>query len=133
LKPETQAHIAKARRCVIKARAELSGARDEPALIEDAARNAYYIAFHAAQALIFERTDTSAKTHTGVHRQFHRLTRDEFSISRPLRTFINSAYDFKTAADYETHGSGRITFVRAQGAVDTAERLLEAVVALIEA
>ena len=33
-----------------------------------AGRNAYLAAFHAARALIFERTGKVAKTHRGVHR-----------------------------------------------------------------
>ena len=43
---------------------------------DEAGRAAYLAAFHAAQALIFERTDNSPKTHSGVHGQFARLTRD---------------------------------------------------------
>ncbi|HEX3522373.1 MAG TPA: hypothetical protein VHT52_09830 [Stellaceae bacterium] len=39
---------------------------------EDAGRNAYLAAFHAAQALIAERTGKEAKTHKGVHAQFAR-------------------------------------------------------------
>ena len=100
--------------------------------MEDAARNTYYVAFHAAQALIFERSDKSAKTHSGVHRQFDRLTQNHPEFSGSLRTFINSAYDFKTAADYETHGAGRISLSRTQGAIEIARRFLDAIVSLIE-
>ncbi len=48
---------------------------------EDAGRNAYLAAFHAAQALIAERTGKDAKTHKGVHAQFARLTRNEPRLS----------------------------------------------------
>jgi uncharacterized protein (UPF0332 family) len=45
------------------------------AIPEDAARDAYLAAFHAAQALIAERTGKSAKTHRGVHIAFARPRR----------------------------------------------------------
>jgi hypothetical protein len=52
---------------------------------EDAGRNAYLAGFHAAQALIGERTGRDAKTHKGVHAQFARLTRNEPRLGRELR------------------------------------------------
>lgn len=50
-----------------------------------AARCAYYAAFHAAEALIMERTGKIAKTHSGVRAEFARLlkgtpTGREFTI-----------------------------------------------------
>jgi hypothetical protein len=66
----------------------------------DAGRNAYLAAFHAAQALIAERTGRDAKTHKGVHTQFARLTQNEPSLGRELRQFLVQAYDLKSVADY---------------------------------
>jgi uncharacterized protein (UPF0332 family) len=77
VKPETQAHLDKADLSLTKARVALAAAATTSAMAEEAARSAYYAAFHAAQALAFERTGRSSKTHTGVHRQFHKLTRSE--------------------------------------------------------
>jgi uncharacterized protein (UPF0332 family) len=118
VKRETLAHVEKARHCLIKAQVELVAAATEPRLVEDVARNAYYVAFHAAQALIFERTDKSSKTHAGVHRQFHRLTREEPTIPTALRGFLNSAYDFKATADYDTEPN-RLTLPQASAAIAT--------------
>jgi uncharacterized protein (UPF0332 family) len=67
---------------------------------EDAGRNAYLAAFHAAQALIAERTGEDAKTHKGVHAQFARLTRNKPRLDRELRQFLAQAYDLKSIADY---------------------------------
>jgi uncharacterized protein (UPF0332 family) len=129
--PETQAHLDKARLSIAKARAALAAAANEPAMVEESARSAYYAAFHAAQALIFERTGKSSKTHSGVHRQFHKLTRSEPSIPRPLRTFLNSSYDFKSVADYDTASAGKITLASAGAAIATAEQFLAAVTLLV--
>jgi hypothetical protein len=67
---------------------------------EDAGRNAYLAGFHAAQALIAERTGKDAKTHRGVPAQFARLTRNEPRLGRELRQFPAQAYDLKSIADY---------------------------------
>ena len=42
----------------------------EADLIEDAGRAAYLAAFHAAQALIYERENRSLKTHRGVQSEW---------------------------------------------------------------
>jgi uncharacterized protein (UPF0332 family) len=54
-------HLDKAGRCLIRARTILAAG-----IGEDAGRNAYLAAFHAAQALIAERTGKDAKPHKGV-------------------------------------------------------------------
>ena len=79
----------------------------QPGVGEDAGRNVYLAAFHAAQALIAERTGKDAKTHKGVHAQFARLTRNEPRLGRELRQFLARAYDMKSIADY---GLGLDTF-----------------------
>ena len=63
--PEAKEHFEKARQCLARARTILAAG-----VGEDAGRNAYLAAFHAAQALIAERTGKDAKTHKGVHAQF---------------------------------------------------------------
>ena len=93
--PEAKEHFDKARQCLIRARTILAAG-----VGEDAGRNAYLAAFHAAQALIAERTGKDAKTHRGVHTQFARLTRNEPRLDLGLRQFLAQAYDLKSIADY---------------------------------
>ncbi len=130
--PEARAHLDTACLSLIKAQAGLRASAVEPSLAENAARDAYYVAFHAAHALIVERTGREPKTHAGVHRQFHRLTVDEPGMAQPLRDFLIRAYDFKAVADYATVPPPRISVERASRAVETAEKFLAAVNELLE-
>jgi uncharacterized protein (UPF0332 family) len=68
LTPEAGYFLAKAGRLLLDAEVML-----EAKLYDSAGRTAYLAAFHAAQALITERTGRSVKTHRGVHAQLHRL------------------------------------------------------------
>ena len=68
-----------------------------------AGREAYLAAYHAAEALIFERTGKIAKTHRGLRAQFARLARDEPSIDQAISEFPGRAYELKSLAD---HGTG---------------------------
>jgi HEPN domain-containing protein len=77
VRPETEAYLEKARQCLSNAHANL-GIK----LANDAGRNAYLAVFHAAQALIFERTGKVAKTHRGVQSEFARLAKDDPSIDK---------------------------------------------------
>jgi hypothetical protein len=72
LKPEAERYLEKARQALNEARA-VAGIE----LSEAAGRAAYLAAFHAAQALIFERGGKVPKTHHGVHAQFSRLAKNE--------------------------------------------------------
>jgi uncharacterized protein (UPF0332 family) len=60
--PEPSDHIVKARECLSKAHNLL----DLMHYSYEAARAAYLAAFHAAQALVFERTARIAKSHSGL-------------------------------------------------------------------
>ena len=124
--PEAKEHLDKARQCLTRARAILTAG-----VGEDAGRNAYLAAFHAAQALIAERTGKDAKTHRGVHAQFARLTRNEPRLGVDLRQFLVRAYDMKSIADY---GLGADTYVpldRAGAAIETAEQFISRVMELL--
>jgi uncharacterized protein (UPF0332 family) len=68
----------------------------------DAGRATYLAAFHAAQAIIFERGGKVVKTHKGVNVEFLRLTRDDPAFMPDQRGFLSRAYDFKAVADYDT-------------------------------
>jgi uncharacterized protein (UPF0332 family) len=84
VRPETEAYLEKARQ-----------------LANDAGRNAYLAVFHAAQALIFERTGKAAKSHRGVQSEFHRLAKDDSNIDKSFPVFLTQAYNLKAVADYE--------------------------------
>lgn len=94
--PEAGSYLEKARECLGYARVNL-----DVKLGNDAGRNAYLAAFHAAQALIFERTGKIAKTHQGVHAEFNRLAKAEAAVDRELQRFLTQAYNLKAIADYE--------------------------------
>ena len=83
--PEASDYLAKARQCLANARACLGFG-----LSNDAGRGVYLAAFHASQALIFERTGKVAKTHQGVQSEFHRLARDEPRIDKAFPPFLTT-------------------------------------------
>jgi uncharacterized protein (UPF0332 family) len=112
---ETEAYLEKARQCLSNAHANL-GIK----LANDAGRNAYLAAFHAAQALIFERTGKVAKTHRGVQSEFARLAKDDPSIDKSFSVFLTQAYNLKAVADYETGPHSLLPPERAAAAIETA-------------
>lgn len=120
--PEASLYLDKARQCLEFARIDL-----EVGLNNDAGRNAYLAAFHAAQALIFERTGKNAKTHNGVRSLFNSLAREEPGIEDRHRQFLSQAYDLKSLADYETGPEAVVPIEKATAAADDAERFVECV------
>ena len=124
--PEAAEHIGKARQCLTRARTILTAG-----VGEDAGRNAYLAAFHAAQALIAERTGKDAKTHRGVHTQFARLTRNETRLSLALRQFLPQAYDMKSVADYGLGAETEVPLDRAAAAIETAEQFVDQIAELL--
>jgi uncharacterized protein (UPF0332 family) len=68
-------------------------------LNEAAGRTAYLAGFHAAQALISDRTGHAVKSHGGVKTQFHRLVRGDVRVDDTLRAFLGFAYNLKAIAD----------------------------------
>ena len=99
-------------------------------LNEDAARASYLAAFHAAQALICERTGKVAKTHRGVQSEFFRLTKDDPHFTPDKRIFLSQAYNFKATADYET-GSADISAEQAIQALGKGRVFADAVRAVL--
>ena len=124
--PEAKEHFDKARQCLTRARTTLAAG-----IGEDAGRNAYLATFHAAQALIAERTGKDAKTHRGVHVQFARLTRNEPRIGLDLRQFLAQAYDIKSIADNGLGPDTDVPLDRAGKAIDTAELFVDGVMELL--
>lgn len=103
MKPETANYLANAKQDLSDARSVL-----QIDLAKIAARCAYYAAFHAAEALIFEQTGKPAKTHRGVQIAFARLTRHHQAPSEDVARLLSRAYEYKDVADY---GSNRPEFV----------------------
>ena len=90
-------------------------------LHEATGRASNLAAFHAAQALIFERSGKIGKTHRGVHVEFQRVTKDSQSIGPKLRSFLSRAYNLKAMADYETGPESGVSRERATEAVAEAK------------
>ena len=126
MKPETERYLDKARQVLSEARA-VAGID----LAEAAGRAAYLSAFHAAQALIFERIGKVPKTHHGVHAQFSRLARSEPLMSE-LPRFLSQAYDFKTVADYEIGPDAAVPLPEAISAIEAAQRFIDRIVELLK-
>ena len=120
--PEAERYLEKAQQCLSNARAELA-----ISLSNDAGRNAYLAAFHAAQAFIFERTGKVAKTHRGVHSEFARLAKDEPNIDKSFPVFLTQAYNLKAVADYETGPGSFVPPERAATAIETAGLFIECI------
>ncbi|HTW73252.1 MAG TPA: HEPN domain-containing protein [Acetobacteraceae bacterium] len=91
---------------------------------DEAGRAAYLAAFHAAQALIFERTGRAVKTHRGVHSEFARLMRHRADFDTVLRGFLSRSYNMKAVADYETGEAAAVDGDEAAAAAQTASRFV---------
>jgi uncharacterized protein (UPF0332 family) len=124
--PEAAGYLDKANRCLDYARTNLG-----VALGNDAGRNAYLAAFHAAQVLIFERTGAVAKSHHGVHAEFNRLAKDDTRIGIEIRRFLAQAYNLKAIADYEMGPEAVVPLERAEAAILGAERFVACVTDLL--
>jgi uncharacterized protein (UPF0332 family) len=121
MKAETADYLA-------KAGATLADARQIAALPlpHVAGREAYYAAFHAAEAYIFEHTGKVAATHKGVRIEFARLARREPRIDRELTRFLATAYQLKATADYGIGPTAApITADEAAAAIATASRFID--------
>ena len=116
-----------------KARKNLNGASKIAAigLADDAARKAYYAAFHVAEAFIFERTGKIAKTHSGLRSEFARLARGEPQIDRAFLSFLANAYQLKEISDYGVGPRASITMAEADDAVNNAARFIDCITTLL--
>jgi uncharacterized protein (UPF0332 family) len=82
MKPETERFLEKGNKLLAEA-----GVMLNVGLNDAAGRTAYLAGFHVTQALIFEKTGRTVKTHRGVHIEFHRLTKDDPNLPAELRDF----------------------------------------------
>ena len=122
MKPQTSAYLDSADEAIRDAKQIL--AINIP---RQAARLAYYAQFHAAQALIFERTGKLAKTHKGVDKEFHRLALAEPTFTLGLAATLSAAYHFKEFADYETGPAGAVSIEDAAHAIAAAAQFVTSV------
>jgi len=127
--PETAEHLDKAGEYLVKARTLL----DVVHYNDEAGRAAYLAGFHAAEALISERTGRVAHSHDGVSSQFHRLTRGDARFDDELRAFLGRTYNLKAIADYETGPRSVVARERVEAAILTATRFVETIAALLKA
>ncbi len=96
-----------------------------------AGRAAYLAGFHAAQALISERTGRAVKTHRGVNSELHRLTKDDPRLDFELRAFLGRTYNLKAIADYETGPGSEVSPVLAADAIADGKQFVAKIVELI--
>jgi uncharacterized protein (UPF0332 family) len=125
--PEAEEHLDKAHETLIKARGLLAVMHYS----DEAARAAYLAGFHAAQALISERTGRVAKSHSGARSTFARLVRDDPRVDRSLVSFLGRAYRFKEAADYGIGPHAVVTVAEAEEAIASAQRFVEIIAGLL--
>ena len=104
----------------------------QPIVPRIAGREAYLAAFHAAEALIYERTGKIAKTHRGLRAQFARIAKDEPCIDRTLGDFLGRAYELKSLADYGTGTEASISIATATAAIETATRFVDCISGLLD-
>ena len=117
--PEAALHLAKAQKLIETARQLL-----RQGFANDAARDAYLAAFHAAQAYIVDHAGRAAKTHSGAHTQFAQLALHDPRIDEEMRSFLPKAFRLKAIADYEFGEDAEIPPHRAEAAVTTSERFV---------
>jgi uncharacterized protein (UPF0332 family) len=126
--PEAADYLDRARRNLDEARA--IAAIDLP---DVAGRTAYLAAYHAAQALIFDRTGKVTKSHRGARSEFARLAKEDPRIDRAFTTFLARAYNLKEIADYGAGHSAGVTAAQAEQAIETAARLIDCISNLLSA
>jgi uncharacterized protein (UPF0332 family) len=97
-----------------------------------AGRTAYLAGFHAAQALISERTGRSAKTQKGVRTEFHQLIQGDTRFDAALRDFLGASYNLKAIADYETGPGAEVSPGRAREANAEARRFVTQVTNVLQ-
>jgi uncharacterized protein (UPF0332 family) len=125
--PEAARFLDKARQCLADA------ALYQTLVPRIAGREAYLAAFHAAQALYYERSGKIARTHRGPRAQFANLARHEPKIDQSLSEFLGQAYELKSLADYGTGTEASISLATARAAIETATRFLDCIADLLGA
>lgn len=123
--PEASRFLEKARQCLADA------ALYQPLVARIAGREAYLAAYHAAEALVYERTGKIARTHRGLRAQFAKLAKDDPRIDQNLVEFLGRAYELKSLADYGTGSEARISSATAGAAMESASRFVDCIADLL--
>ncbi len=126
MKAETSSYLEKAQALLAEADAIF-----DIHLNEAAGRTAYLAGFHAAQAFIFERTGKTPKTHSGVHKEFLRLTKDDQRLAPDLRIFLSQSYNLKAIADYETGPGSKTPVELVMATIETGKRFVARIAELL--
>lgn len=126
MKPETALYLEKARTLLSEADA-IFGIH----LHEAAGRTVYLAGFHAAQALIFEYTEKTPKTHSGVQTEFLRLTKSDPRIAPNLRIFLSQSYNLKAIADYQTGPAAKVTSELAAAMIEIGKHFVARIATLL--
>lgn len=92
-----------------------------------AARSAYYAAFHAAEAVIFDKTGRVANTHRGVKTEFARASKDDPHLPDWMPTFLARAYRYKEISEYSVDPKEVVTMQNADDALRGATEFIELV------
>jgi uncharacterized protein (UPF0332 family) len=125
LTPEAARFLDKARSCLADA------IRIQQLVPRLVGREAYLAAYHAAEALLYERTGKIAKTHRGLRAQFANIARSEPRIDRPMLEFLAQAYELKSLADCRTGADANFSEEIAAAAVERATRFVDVVGSLL--
>jgi uncharacterized protein (UPF0332 family) len=125
--PESEGHLRKGREYLSKARTLL----DVTHFSDEAARAAYLAGFHAAQALISERTGRIVKTHRGVRSALARLSKDDIRFDRSLTQFLGAAYRRKEIVDYGVGPQAVVPEVDARELIDAATRFVDRIAEIL--
>ena len=96
-----------------------------------AGREAYLAAFHAAQALIYERTGKLAKTHRGVRSQFARLMKEEPGLQGISIEVLSRGYEVKSRVDYGVGTTAHVSARTAEAIIDEAAAFIDALARLL--
>ena len=120
--PEVGDYLCKARQALSESRAVMM-----IDLTEAAGRTAYLAMFHAAQALIFDRTGSIAKTHSGVRSEFARISKDDSRVSREFTASLAQAHVLKEIADYEMGPNAIVPRERAAAVIESAEKFIDCI------
>ena len=125
--PEAEEHLLKAREYMGKAHQLLEVVH----LHDEAARAAYLAGFHAAQALISERTGRIAKTHRGVRSAFGRLSKEDPRLDRSFTEFLGRGYRRKEMVDYGVGRQAVVSEPDARGLTSSAGKFVERIAEIL--
>ena len=69
-------------------------------IYENAARDSYTAVLNAARAVIFDKTTTAPKTHSGTRSKFFGLVHEGMPFDAELAQFLREGFETKQGIDY---------------------------------